>query len=576
MANPDLWPVHSFADGLVSGGVRDVVISPGSRNTPLTVAFVEHPDIRVYSHMDERSAAFFALGLARASHRPVAMACTSGTAAANYYPAVMEAFEARVPLIVLTADRPPLLRDVGANQAVRQTGVYAAHVKWSVEMPVPDGQQKTAAHAATVAARACATASAAPAGPVHINYPFVEPLMPERRSDVATLDAVTVPAIHLSETVANGSVLDLLTRTFAASQRPLIVVGPHDDLAQLDAIWTFALANQIPLLVDPLGQLRSRASKHPDVMISHYDTLLKANADQLRELHPDWILRFGAQPTSKALSSFLGALAGDARIILVDDGPIYRDASFCATDVVIGDISNWLTSTSRTPLPEQDTYRRDWSRANQLVRDIVHRQVDVEWSEASLIYHLSTWLDAGHQLLIGNSRPVRDLDTVFEGCKEDVCIFANRGTSGIDGVVSTAFGLAASHPEKHTVLCIGDVSFYHDLNGLLAARRFAIPLTIVLVHNHGGGIFQHLSQAQRSDILPYFTTPHDIDFQPIVEAYGGRFTRATSIESCFSAFQEASRQPSLNVIEVAFENETSALWHRRLLDDVRIGMVSRT
>lgn len=552
--------------------MRDVVISPGSRNTPLTIAFAEHPDVFVYSHMDERSAAFFALGLARGSGRPVVISCTSGTASANYYPAVMEAFLARVPLIVVTADRPPQLRDVGANQAARQMGEYASHVKWSIELPIPDGQRQTATHAASVAARACATAAVAPAGPVHINYPFIEPLMPQSRSDATQRDEVKVPVVHLSRSVLDTATIAMLDATFRAAKRPLIVIGPDYDMDQLEAVLAFAVANQVLLMIDALGQLRNRSSLQLDIILSHYDTLLKVDIDSLSLQRPDWILRFGAQPTSKALSAFLADLPSDTRTIVVDESPLYRDASFCATDVVVGDVGEWLTATSRSPSLEQDIYRREWLRVNQVVGNIVAQQVIGEWSEASLIHHLTRWLDEGTQLMIGNSRPVRDLDTVLAVTDHEFCVFANRGASGIDGVVSTAFGLAAAHPKKHTVLCIGDVSFYHDVNGLLAARRFDIPLTIILVHNHGGGIFQHLSQAQRPDMLSYFTTPHEIDFQPIVQAYGGLYLRVDDEATCHAAFLKARESQSLHVIEVMFENATGSAWHRRLVQAVHEGL----
>lgn len=229
MANWDLWPVHAFVDALAAAGVKAAVVSPGSRNTPLTLAFAEHPEIAVYSHLDERSAGFFALGLAKSTGVPVVLCCTSGTATANYYPAVMEAFEARVPLLVVTADRPHQLRDVGANQAVRQPGMYAMHVKWALELPVPDGTQELARHAAAMAARATAVALAAPAGPVHVNYPFVEPLMLPPRAELtrctSDFDSVAVslgasPARcvwsrGIVSRAANGQAADVRHRTAA-------------------------------------------------------------------------------------------------------------------------------------------------------------------------------------------------------------------------------------------------------------------------------------------------------------------------------------------------------------------------
>lgn len=571
--NTDLWPVHSFVDGLVRAGVTQVVISPGSRNTPLVIAFVEHPAIKVYTHMDERSAAFFALGLARGNGRPVVIACTSGTAVANYYPAIMEAFEARVPLIVVTADRPPTLRDVGANQAVRQTGVYASHVKWSVEMPIPDGLEPTARHAASVAARVYAVAVSAPAGPVHLNYPFVEPLMPPSRDD-ARLATIRTPVIHgAGSTSIDHQVIEQLDQSFQSARRPLIVVGPQFDPMLADKILQFAIRNQIPVMADALSQLRSRALDDA-LHISHYDLLLSTLPSNDRFPRPDFVLRFGAEPTSKSLSAFLQSLPLECRVWLVDEAAMYRDASLVATDVVVTDVSPWLNDTVRDVSSEQIEYIQAWDEAENLVAHVVADKLQSGWVETHAIHRLTTYLGADAQLFIGNSRPVRDLDALMTQSNRQFRVFANRGVSGIDGIVSTAFGVAASHPDGHTVLCIGDVSFYHDLNGLLAANRFGLSLTIVLVHNQGGGIFQHLSQANRTDTLDYFTTPHELEFRDIVSAYGGHYQQVGDIDAFAQALEAAATWRGLRVIEARFDNHASSIWYQSLRAELRKALVA--
>ncbi|GMA60258.1 2-succinyl-5-enolpyruvyl-6-hydroxy-3-cyclohexene-1-carboxylic-acid synthase [Alicyclobacillus fastidiosus] len=567
MANWDLWPVHSFVDGLVAAGVRQAVISPGSRNTPLTLAFAEQPDVQVYTHMDERSAGFFALGLARSTNAPVVLCCTSGTATANYYPAVMEAFEARVPLIVVTADRPHQLRDVGANQAVRQPGMYAGHVKWALEMPVPDGSVGIARHAAAMAGRGVAVALASPCGPVHINYPFVEPLLPPLRADLDASHRVPVPKLYrpLAGQPA-AAATDRLHAALRSAERPLFVLGPQSSALLARAVAAFCDAEGIPLFADVLSQARFLDGLPSSTQIAHYDMLLLAAGD--RAPLPDVVVRFGAQPTSKSLAGFFQRMPGQTQVFVVDDTEWYRDASFVATDVIAGDELSLVRRLASQPLDQGARWQDHlqlWRRADGVVRAQIEAFTEEHWFEGSAMRSLVDALPANTQLFIGNSRPIRDLDALVNPSRPPLAVFGNRGVSGIDGIVSTAFGIAAGGASHPTVLCVGDVSFYHDLNGLLAARRFEIPLTVLLIHNDGGGIFQHLSQAQRSETLEYFTTPHGLDFQEITQAYGGVFTRVGNAEELARAVRQATgEQKGLQVIEVRFGNAESAALYRKL------------
>lgn len=567
MANWDLWPVHSFVDGLVAAGVRQAVISPGSRNTPLTLAFAEQSDVQVYTHMDERSAGFFALGLAKSTNAPVVLCCTSGTATANYYPAVMEAFEARVPLIVVTADRPHQLRDVGANQAVRQPGMYAAHVKWALEMPVPDGSVGIARHAAAMAARAAAVALASPCGPVHINYPFVEPLLPPLRTDLDASHRVPVPKLY--GPVGSEPSTEAVERLLAAlrrAKRPLFVLGPQPSARLARAVRAFCDDEGIPWFADVLSQARFAGEVPSTAQVTHYDMLLLAAGDKAPV--PDLVVRFGAQPTSKSLGGFFQRMSGRAQVFVVDTTEWYRDASLVATDVIAGDelaLVRRLKSQSLDRRADWQDHLQWWRRADEAIGAQIGAFTEEHWFEGSALRSLVDALPADAQLFIGNSRPIRDLDALVNPARAPLLLFGNRGVSGIDGIVSTAFGIAAGGRSHPTVLCVGDVSFYHDLNGLLAARRFDVPLTVLLIHNDGGGIFQHLSQAERKDALEYFTTPHGLDFEEITRAYGGVFTRVGDAAQLKQAVRQATGQPNgLQVIEVRFENAESAALYGKL------------
>ncbi|WP_436664348.1 2-succinyl-5-enolpyruvyl-6-hydroxy-3-cyclohexene-1-carboxylic-acid synthase [Alicyclobacillus acidoterrestris] len=570
MANWDLWPVHAFVDALAAAGVKAAVVSPGSRNTPLTLAFAEHPEIAVYSHLDERSAGFFALGLAKSTGVPVVLCCTSGTATANYYPAVMEAFEARVPLLVVTADRPHQLRDVGANQAVRQPGMYAMHVKWALELPVPDGTQELARHAAAMAARATAVALAAPAGPVHVNYPFVEPLMLPPRAELTDAHQISIPSLYRSaQALPDASGVEALYHALQTAKRPMFVIGPQPSAEMGRAVASFCAKHGIVLCADVLSQARFVPGEEAKTQVQYFDLLLTAVGDTMPA--PDLVVRFGGQPTSKSMSTFLQHAAKGARVFVADESEWYRDASFVATDVIAGDVLALLRDLAGRGLEPKatwDLYVQAWKQADEAVASVVATFTKAHWFEGAALRSFVAALPEGAQLFIGNSRPIRDLDALASP-RPPIVAYGNRGVSGIDGIVSTAFGVAAGRPTEPTVLCLGDVSFYHDLNGLLAARRFSVPLTILLVHNDGGGIFQHLSQAQRQETLGYFTTPHGLEFEEMVNAYGGRFTRVTDEMALAAATRQAtSRQNGLQVIEVRFDNAESAGLYQRLRQEV--------
>jgi 2-succinyl-5-enolpyruvyl-6-hydroxy-3-cyclohexene-1-carboxylate synthase len=570
MSNSKLWPVHAFVEGLVANGVRFAVNSPGSRNTPLTLALAEHPEMTVFTHLDERSAAFFALGLAQAKQAPVVIVCTSGTATANYYPAVMEAFAAHVPLIVVTADRPPRLREVGANQVVRQNGMYAQHVKWAVEMPIPDGEIRTAKHATGVAARAAAEALATPAGPVHINYPLVEPLLIPARAACADMQMVCPPIVYASTVVEpQPSGLTALQEALAHAERPLVVLGPQRDKEYAVLVQAFCQRNQIALFADSLSQARFATGKDT-VVIGHYDLLLDAAKETC--LLPDVVLKIGAEPTSKSLAAYLSRASAQSRVFVNDETAVYRDANGIATDVLIGHLGQWLQAVEIADGPRVE-FLQWWTRADKFASHFIQKYTDKHWFEGTLLRVLLNALPKEAQFVIGNSRPVRDVDALAERDRPPLLMYGNRGVSGIDGVVSTAFGIAAAAPTLPTVLCIGDVSFYHDLNGLLAASRFAVPLMIVLVHNDGGGIFQHLSQAERQETLDYFTTPHGLNFQAIIEAYGGTYEQVCDSPSLAEAVSRLAQQPGLKVIEARFANDESVRHYRSMRS--RIGRVMR-
>ncbi len=554
--NPELLGIHAFVDGLVAGGLRRAVLSPGSRNTPLILALDEHPGVRTYSAIDERSAAFFALGLARSLGEPVLICCTSGTAAANYHPAVLEAFWSRIPLVVVTADRPPWLREVGANQVVRQAALYGSQVKWFAELPLPGRSPERASSAAATAAKAVALASAAPAGPVHLNLPLAEPLLPPRREDVAAdLARVRAPRLCLPPPppVSRAAGWEL-ERALEAAERPLLILGPNTDLGLAAALRSFARRSHLPLCADVLSQARVGGSG--GIALGHYDLLLSC-APQLFPA-PDLVLHLGAPPTSAALGAFLSERP--CRTFVLDSAPSFRDPHALATDVLVGDLRPWLARARASAGDRARAWTELWVWADQQAGRAV-RSACSGWSEGAAIRAFAQALPPAAQVVLGNSRPIRDADALV-WWKSGQRVFANRGASGIDGVLSSALGCAAGSALP-TYLCIGDVSFLHDVGALAWAAQLQLQLTVLLIQNGGGAIFHHLAQASRPEQLPLFTTPHGTDLGQVARAFGAAHRPVHSLPELRRAVKHPSTAP-LTVLEAAFPPEQSVQMYREL------------
>lgn len=461
--------VGAFVDELVRSGVRHFCVCPGSRSTPLALTIAGHGAARLWMHIDERSAGFFGLGLAKALREPVALVCTSGTAAANFMPAVVEAFFARVPLLVLTADRPHELRDCGAPQTIDQVRLFGAHVKWFVDLAEPDATPELLRYVRTVACRAAATALRGPAGPVHINCPYREPLIPLPGPEPATLeqrpgDRPYVAVAHAPRAPDAGLVAALAAELRVA-RRGLIVCGPQNDPALADALVRLAEALGYPILADPLSGLR-RGPHDRALVLDCYDAALR-DGDLVERFAPELVLRFGAMPTSKPLLLFLQR-HGDCRQILVDGDGGWNEPTLLASDVVHAEprlLCTALTAELPEPPPDVGTaaWAASWSAADRAAREAIAARLATldELFEGKVFAELAALLPDGALLYAGNSMPVRDLDTFFAAGDRAVRVLANRGANGIDGVVSSALGAGAAGIGP-LVLVIGDLSFYHD------------------------------------------------------------------------------------------------------------------
>jgi 2-succinyl-5-enolpyruvyl-6-hydroxy-3-cyclohexene-1-carboxylate synthase len=539
--------LRAFCDELARCGVEHAATSPGSRNAPLVLSLYRQRRIRCWSHLDERCAGFFALGAAKASGRPVAVTCTSGTAAANLMPAVIEAHHARVPLLVLTADRPPELRDVGAGQAIDQLKLYGDAVKWFFEVGVHDASVERLRWMRTLACRAYQTALDRPAGPVHLNFPLREPLvadepLPEDESGRAGGQPYVVCEPTEPPPAASGPGPH-------PAGRLLVVAGAGTpDPAGLAS---FASRASIPLLADPLA-----AARRGPAAVAHYDLLLRDPAFTAAH-RPDFIFRLGELPTSKPLRSWLASLP-DVPQIAFDPDRSWRDP-----DAVVG-----MRLLSRLPEPEgleaERGWLRSWRTADDNAQAAIEDTIGTTLSEPLVAKVLTEQLASRATLYAASSMPIRDLET-FQPIRDDPpTVLANRGANGIDGTVSSAFGAAAvAAPDDPVVLLTGDLALLHDLGGLLAAKRHKLRITIVVLNNDGGGIFHFLPIATQTDAFEeHVATPHGLDLKRVAELFDLAYARPETA----AAFREAMQ--TAGIVEIRTDRAENLALHRRIAEAV--------
>jgi 2-succinyl-5-enolpyruvyl-6-hydroxy-3-cyclohexene-1-carboxylate synthase len=506
--------LRAFVDELARCGMRAACTSPGSRCAPLVLSLAREPRLRCYSHVDERCAGFFALGLAKASGLPVAVACTSGTAAAELLPAAIEAREARVPLLLLTADRPPELRENGAGQAIDQLKLFGAAAKWFFEVGVHEAGVERLRWMRTLACRAYWTALEGRPGVVHLNFPLREPLVSEDElPDDSSGREDGRPYVSRAPTqaggVATGAPEASLRDLVAGSRRGVVVAGRdehHTGLAAAAA--TFADAAGWPLLADPLSGARRGAAA-----IAHYDALLR-DAGFAASLAPDLVLRVGDLPVSKPLRTWLAGLDGVRQVALDPEGA-WQDPASVVSDSLAIDAAATLSELARilagatgagasasAPHSQgQEDWLASWRSADERASEAILGVLrGGELCEPAVAGELGVLLPAQATLFVASSMPVRDIETFWPVRADPPRVLCNRGANGIDGTVSAAFG-AAAHERGPVLLLIGDVALAHDIGGLLAATRLGLKLTIVLLDNGGGGIFDFLAVSRASMAL---------------------------------------------------------------------------
>jgi 2-succinyl-5-enolpyruvyl-6-hydroxy-3-cyclohexene-1-carboxylate synthase len=578
LAQTSLEYAAAFVEEMRRSGVRHVCVSPGSRSTPLALAIANNAGLKTWIHIDERCSAFFALGIARASNEPVAIVCTSGTAAANFFPAVVEARSAGVPLLVLTADRPPELRDVGAAQTIDQNRLYGAHSKWFVEVALPDANPEMTRYVRALASRAVAVATESPAGPVHLNFPFREPLVPS--TDVSAPSVETradgAPWVRVTrgERSIDSSSVRVLAERLARASKPIIVCGPQRDRSLGDSVTRLAEKIGAPVLADPLSQVRWGAHAR-DTIIDRYDAVLR-HERTAKALAPDLIIRIGGTPTSKALIQFIEKNLSASLVVIAESQ--WPDPSHLAEEMVRANARaacDQLADAVKN-VASDETWISKWKEADRIARSALeqHACSVAEPFEGAALADVAAVLPDGAALFVSSSMPVRDLDAFAAGDSRSIHVMANRGANGIDGVVSSALGAAAAAgAASPLVLVIGDLALYHDMNGLLAAKLHSLDATIVVLNNDGGGIFSFLPQAQHpSHFEMLFGTPHGLDFEPVAELYGAQYEHVDDSASLRRAVATGIARGGLNIVEMRTERARNVELHREAWAQVAAGL----
>ena len=574
------------AEELYRSGVRTVCISPGSRSTPLVIAFAELrdrvSDFQLLVHIDERSSSFFALGLAKVKKAPVALLCSSGTAAANYYPAIIEAYYSEIPLVVLTADRPPEMRDCGSGQTIDQINIYGKYVRYFFEVGTPEMLGFRLRYLRSLISRSVSIALGkgdTPAGAVHLNFPFADPMSPiavpndvpddlELNSPEAMLGNPSGGAyspIIAGKRSFSTDVIASIANQIVSHPNGLLVVGVYDaPNGFLESVQRLARATGYPLLIEATGS-------HRGDEIGHYDSFLRS-PNFCNNHAPDIVIRFGAMPTSKSYRLWLQQHIGCQQIVVgsTNSDPTHGltqtlnvyPVSFCQ------ELANYLENYAQ-PVWQNKQWRLDFELAENIAEHTITSslaEID-ELFDGKVYAELAAILPADSYIYVASSTPIRDLDTFFHSDRP-ITVLANRGTNGIDGTISSALG-AAWGCDRPMVLICGDLSFYYDLNGLLAAKQYNISLTVILLNNDGGGIFDFLPISQYENVFEeFFGTSHGLDFAPIVTAYDCEHVLIQDWQDFRDRFTDSLNAKGTQVLEIRSDRKRNKELHLAIWNQV--------
>lgn len=567
--------IAALVDEFYQLGVRHAVFSPGSRSTTMAMLFKEHEGFETYMNIDERSASFMALGIAKAHKEPTVLVCTSGSAVAHYLPAILEAQYSGVPLIVLSADRPHTLLHVGAPQTVDQHKIFGTAVNYYEALAVPQ-ESHYYTYPRQVARKAYMKAMDTKKGPVHINVPLFEPLVPElsrnhfeagrssfkvvkpNYSSVFSCDnRNNLTHINNGIDIAQGNdgtkeINNLLERY----ERILILAGPQIDIDEADTIRSFGEALQAPILADPLSNVRGCNTS--DGVISTYDALLAGQA-LWHELKPDCVLQFGQIVVSKRVQQMIASWT-DVEYIEVNPTMDSMNPTGKTTMHVQASIDVFTHLYGKNN--NSDKYLKLWQRLEQEGKKQLSTAIDESHCfEGRTIRELQKQIPEDGQIFVANSMTIRDFDYFWFSGESKAVLYGNRGVNGIDGTISTALGLAANG--RPTYLVTGDLSLFHDLNGLAVAKTHNLNLTIILHNNDGGGIFEYLPQKGTKYFDYLFSTSQGLDYSGAAKLYGCGYTKISKSDELSSVLDKVGQESGVHIIEIPTNREYSRELHKK-------------
>jgi 2-succinyl-5-enolpyruvyl-6-hydroxy-3-cyclohexene-1-carboxylate synthase len=540
--------MRAFVGSMVSWGLTDACVSPGSRSTPLALALARDERIRVHVHLDERAASFFALGLAKATGRPTAVACTSGTAAAEHLPAVVEASMSRVPLVVLTADRPPELRGVGANQTIDQVGLYGEYVSWSVDAEVP-GERPEVGYWYGLGSDAWAASLRHPPGPVHVNLPFREPLVPGGGpADLGGLAGAFADMTFPPPRPSRADV-EALADLVGSTERGMVLAGTLRGAAP--SVLELCDRAGWPLVAEPTSGLRVAGALEAGQFLLADEGFVAAH-------RPEIVLQLGAAPTSRAA---LQLVATAGRLVIADPDDLVADPFRRADPRMVVDVEELATGASRLVEPRGETsWVSAWREADRRARRAVDALMD-GWSEpyeGRVARDLAAGAPDGATLVVASSMPVRDLDACMRP-RDGLRVLANRGASGIDGFVSTVLGVSAAGAP--TLALCGDLSLLHDAGSLLWSAGRGYDAVLAVPNDDGGAIFSHLPQRDLPELEALFTTPHGLELGAVARAAGAGHALVVHADDLVPAVDRALAAGGVWLVEVPIDRERDVARH---------------
>jgi 2-succinyl-5-enolpyruvyl-6-hydroxy-3-cyclohexene-1-carboxylate synthase len=551
-------------------GLTTAIVCPGSRSTPITFAFAQHPHIEAIPILDERSAAFFALGIAKRIQLPVALICTSGSAAANFYPAIIEAKESHIPLLIITADRPPELRHCHAGQTIDQLKLYGNYPNWQIELATPSTNFTMLAYLRQNLVRAWEKALFPNRGPVHLNLPLREPLAPLCEPQVQNLEAIFPRddffnhLTPLNPFLVPSAIDERFVEEWRSRERGIIIGGlaqPDRPLEYCQAIAKLSQILAFPVLAEALSPLRNYAKINP-YLISTYDFLLR-DGDRAERFAPDLVIQIGELPTSKELRLWLEKI-NPQRWIIDPSGdnldPLHgRSIHLCSK------IENFH---SNYPYKQSSDYLQEWLLGQKKMEIAIAEEMNSTENicEAKVAWLLSQNLGTNTSIFIANSMSVRYAEFFWVLNNRKLVPYFSRGTNGIDGTLSTALGIA--HQSTPTVLLTGDLALLHDTNGFLLQGKFQGYLTIVLINNNGGGIFEMLPISEfNPPFEEYFATPQNIDFQKLSATYGIDYHLINSWEHLQKELSNVGDR-RLKILEIKTNRKLDPLWWKFFLNKI--------